>query len=160
MKELLLIISALCGISAFLLAGTLCVAPYFSYRRCKRLMENGRRTEGEIIMLQVIGKPLTNGPAMYRMHIGYTVGGREYTAELPPTPLAEEENFAPYVPKVGERMGLLYDEKRPQSPMVGVDLIVRVQLETYRRTWMVTRWIATALAAGAVSAAIIILGQI
>lgn len=157
MHGLLNIISAVSAGLALLIAEALCAAPYFSFRRCKRLMENGKRTEGEIIMLQVIRKPgHKRGPAMYRMHVSYTADGKEYTEELPPTPLAEEENFAPYIPKVGEKMGLLYDEKRPQSPVVGVDIIVRVQLETYRRTWKISRLIALALAAAAVCLAVVI----
>lgn len=148
MEAVFAVTAWVCAALMTVIAEVLCIAPIFSYRKHRRLRENGRRTEGEVIMVQVIRKPTqTNGAAMYRLHVSYTADGREYTAELPPTPPVTENDFSPYSPKVGGKMELMYDSKRPQSPVIAVEKISDIQAEAYQSTWRVSRFIAAGIAA-------------
>ena len=136
-----------CAALITVIAEVLCIAPIFSYRKHRRLRENGMRTVGEVIMVQVIRKPMqTEGAAMYRMHVSYTAEGKAFTAELPPTPPVTENEFSPYSPIVGGKMALMYDGKRPQSPVIAVEKISDIQAETYQSTWRVSRYIAAGIA--------------
>ena len=54
-----------CAALITVIAEVLCIAPIFSYRKHRRLRENGMRTVGEVIMMQVIRKPMQNACQLY-----------------------------------------------------------------------------------------------